>query len=62
MERRLHIGLPLVIGGCCFMTLPLLLQLGSHVPAFMTVTAAVVAADATTGPFWVGGVGEVAVA
>ena len=30
-----------------------LLHLRSVVPAFLAVTAAVVAADATTGPFWV---------
>jgi hypothetical protein len=52
-ERRLHVGLPLLLGGCAFTLLPLMLQLHSHVPAFMMVTAAVVAADATTGPFWV---------
>lgn len=52
-ERRMHVGLPLLMGGCAFMLLPLLLQLGTHVPAFIAVTAAVVAADATTGPFWV---------
>ncbi|KAF6250988.1 hypothetical protein COO60DRAFT_1565252 [Scenedesmus sp. NREL 46B-D3] len=51
-ERRLHVGLPLLLGGCAFMLLPLMLQLPSHVPAFLMVTAAVVAADATTGPFW----------
>jgi hypothetical protein len=53
-ERRMHVGLPLLLGGCAFMLLPLMLQLHSHVPAFLMVTAAVVAADATTGPFWVG--------
>jgi drug/metabolite transporter (DMT)-like permease len=52
-ERRLHVGLPLLLGGCAFMLLPPMLQLHSHVPAFLMVTAAVVAADATTGPFWV---------
>eukprot|EP00879_Flechtneria_rotunda_P032396 GHRR01035596.1.p1 GENE.GHRR01035596.1~~GHRR01035596.1.p1 ORF type:complete len:541 (+),score=194.41 GHRR01035596.1:415-2037(+) len=52
-ERRFHIGLPLALGGCAFMMLPLLLKLASHVPAFIAVTAAVIAADATTGPFWV---------
>eukprot|EP00879_Flechtneria_rotunda_P010809 GHRR01011295.1.p2 GENE.GHRR01011295.1~~GHRR01011295.1.p2 ORF type:complete len:205 (+),score=77.94 GHRR01011295.1:326-940(+) len=51
-ERRFHIGLPLALGGCAFMMLPLLLKLASHVPAFIAVTAAVIAADATTGPFW----------
>lgn len=52
-ERNKHIGLPLLLGGCVFATLPLLLPLPSHVPAFLAVTVAVVAADATTGPFWV---------
>lgn len=52
-ERRKHIGLPLLLGGAVFASLPWLLHLQSHVPAFMAVTAAVVAADATTGPFWV---------
>lgn len=52
-ERKMHVGLPLLAGGVAFMLLPLLLQLGSHVPAFVAVTVAVVAADATTGPFWV---------
>jgi hypothetical protein len=51
-ERHKHIGLPLLLGGAVFATLPLLLRLQSHVPAFLAVTAAVVAADATTGPFW----------
>uniref|UniRef100_A0A383WNY5 Major facilitator superfamily (MFS) profile domain-containing protein n=1 Tax=Tetradesmus obliquus TaxID=3088 RepID=A0A383WNY5_TETOB len=51
-ERRMHVGLPLLLGGCAFMLLPLMLALHSHVPAFLMVTAAVVAADATTGPFW----------
>jgi hypothetical protein len=52
-ERCKHIGLPLLLGGCVFAMLPWLLPLQSHVPAFLAVTAAVVAADATTGPFWV---------
>lgn len=51
-ERCKHIGLPLLLGGCVFATLPWLLPLASHLPAFLAVTAAVVAADATTGPFW----------
>lgn len=51
-ERHKHIGLPLLLGGVIFALLPLLLGLQSHVPAFLAVTAAVVAADATTGPFW----------
>lgn len=54
-ERKLHVGLPLLLGGAAFMLLPLLLPLTSHLPAFVAVTAAVVAADATTGPFWVSG-------
>lgn len=57
-ERRKHVGLPLALGGCCFSLLPLLLHLRSVVPAFLAVTAAVVAADATTGPFWVSVSGE----
>lgn len=52
-ERCKHIGLPLLLGGSVFAALPWLLPLQSHVPAFLAVTAAVVAADATTGPFWV---------
>lgn len=56
-ERCKHIGLPLLLGGCVFAALPWLLPLASHVPAFLAVTAAVVAADATTGPFWVSVVG-----
>jgi hypothetical protein len=52
-ERRRHIGVPLLLGGVVFALLPSLLLLQSRVPAFVAVTAAVVAADATTGPFWV---------
>ena len=52
-ERRLHIGLPLLAGGAAFCALPALLSIGGSLPAFVAVAAAVVAADATTGPFWV---------
>ncbi|KAF8060013.1 ttuB [Scenedesmus sp. PABB004] len=51
-ERRLHIGLPLLAGGGAFLLLPLLLRWAGVAPAFAAVTAGVVAADATTGPFW----------
>ena len=48
-EQRLHIALPLVAGGIAFGLMPLFLHLGSMLAAFCAVSAAVVAADATTG-------------
>ncbi len=47
-ERRLHISVPLLVGGAVFAFMPLLLRI-SIVAAFISLTAAVVAADATTG-------------
>lgn len=47
-ERRLHISVPLLIGGAIFMLTPLLAPSLSLV----TLTVALVAADATTGAFW----------
>ena len=51
-DRKLHIALPLLLGGAVFALMPLFLRLGLLAAAFACVTAAVVAADATTGPFW----------
>lgn len=51
-EQRQHIALPLLAGGAAFALMPAALRLRSRVPAFVCLTAGVVAADATTGPFW----------
>ncbi|GBF98679.1 hypothetical protein Rsub_11673, partial [Raphidocelis subcapitata] len=51
-ERRRHIGLPLLCGGVAFGLMPAFLHLGQLAAAFACVAVAVIAADATTGPFW----------
>ena len=50
-ERRLHVGVPLVVGGLVFAFVPLALT-SSQVAAFVCLTVGVIGADSTTGPFW----------
>lgn len=50
-ERRLHVGVPLLVGGVVFACMPLALG-RSAAAAFACLVAGVVGADATTGPFW----------
>lgn len=51
-ERHRHIGVPLLLGGVAFLALPGALTWVGPAAAFVCVVGAVIAADATTGPFW----------
>lgn len=50
-EVKLHIAAPLLAGGLAFLVFPLAVQV-SVVAGFISLTLALVGADATTGPFW----------